>query len=244
MISLSIKALQPEIRGATIHSSSSLSKHQTTINALADTGCQSCLAGTNLLRKLNLKTSDLIPVKTKMKSASNEGIRILGALLLNLSGSDAQGRIFSSNQMTYITDSSDSFFLSRSACADLGIIPETFPTIGEAFTANGETTSALSHNPSVITPPAAPCGCPQRSTPPPLPHPPVALTDNNRVQLQNFLLDYYASSTFNVCPHQTLPHMSGPPMKLMVDPNATPVAHHKAFPVPLHFKKRVKEDLD
>ena len=38
--------------------------------------------------------------------------------------------------------------------------------------------------------------------------------------------------------------MSGPPMKLMVDPNATPVTHHKAIPVPLHFKKRVKEDLD
>ena len=38
--------------------------------------------------------------------------------------------------------------------------------------------------------------------------------------------------------------MTGPPMKLMVDPKATPVAHHKAIPVPLHFSDRVKEDLD
>ena len=38
--------------------------------------------------------------------------------------------------------------------------------------------------------------------------------------------------------------MSGPPMKLMIDPDAEPVAHQNPIPIPLHFFKLVKEDLD
>ena len=157
MISIDIRALKPEIRGTTIHSSLNLNETKITLSALADTGCQSCLAGTNLLHKLNLKISNLIPVKTKMRSANNEGIRLLGAILLNISGSDEQGHTFFSNQMTYITDSTETFFLSRSACAVLGIISDKFPTIGEAFSENDETTSAVVLNPDVTAPSVAPC---------------------------------------------------------------------------------------
>ena len=218
----------------------------TTITAMADTGCQSCLAGTSLLRKLGLTPSNLFPVKTKMRSANNEGIRLLGAILLKLSGSDAKGRIFSTKQMTYITNCSDTFFLSRGACVDLGIISDRFPTIGEAFIETVDTSAIISVTPNTGTKPnvTAPCGCPKRTRPPPPPQPPVPTTDSNRLQLEKFLLNYYASSTFNTCPHQPLPHMTGPPMKLMVDPKATPVAHTKAIPVPLHFNDAVKEDLD
>ena len=232
---------------ATVFNSSCTSHvgNTTSITVLADTGCQSCLAGTNLIHKLGLTTSNLIPVKTKMHSANNEGIKLLGAILLNLSGSDAQGVTLSTNQMTYITDCSDTFFLSRDACNNLGIISDRFPTIGESLPESVET-SATSLDPHTGNqlPAVAPCGCPRRTTPPPPPRPPVPATDSNRSQLQKFLLDYYGSSTFNTCPHQTLPHMSGPPMKLMVNPDATPVAHNKAIPVPIHFAERVKADLD
>ena len=113
-----------------------------TVTALADTGCQSCLAGSNLLHKLGITSTDLIPVRTKMRSANNEGIKLLGAILLMLSGSDENGQIYSTNQMTYITDCTDTFFLSRGACVDLGIISDRFPTIGEAF-AEALKTSAI-----------------------------------------------------------------------------------------------------
>ena len=165
---------------------------------------------------------------------NNEGIRWLGAILLKLSGSDEKGHTFSTNQMTYITDCSDTFFLSRGACVDLGIISEKFPTIGEAFLAEVDTSTISSmtthtRKPSLVK---ASCGCPKRTVPPHPPQPPVLLTDRNRLQLEKFLLEFYASSTFNTCPHQPLPHMSGPSMKLMIDPKATPVAHHKATPAP------------
>ena len=90
----------------------------------------------------------------------------------------------------------------------------------------------------------APCGCLNRMAPPPLPRLPFPATDSNRSRLEEYLLNYYKSSTFNTCPHQPLPHMSGPPMKLMIDPKATPVAHNSPIPVPLHFLEPVKADLE
>ena len=175
MVNLHVKALGANITGTAIQSTYTLSKTPIAIRALADTGCQSCLAGTNLLRKMNLSTSNLIPVTTKMRSANNDSINLLGAILLNLSGSDSQGRTFSTNQMTYITNSTDTFFMSRNACTNLGIISETFPTIGEAFSVDIDIpkTPASSQQIASITHTKASCGCPQRSAPPPLPCAPV-----------------------------------------------------------------------
>ena len=45
-------------------------------------------------------------------------------------------------------------------------------------------------------------------------------------------------------PHQTLPVMDGPPMKLMVDQDAELVAYHTPVPVPLHWQKAIKAGLD
>ena len=56
--------------------------------AIADTGCQSCLAGVDILHKLGHTLSDIIPVTTKMSSAS-------GATFIRLSGSDSHGRTHS-----------------------------------------------------------------------------------------------------------------------------------------------------
>ena len=102
------------------------------VMAFADTGCQSCLVGSVLLPRLGLRNSDLIPVKTKMRAASNDGINLLGAVLLKISGSDATGNWLSTNQMTYITDCANQFFLCKEACTELGLITTKFPTIGDS----------------------------------------------------------------------------------------------------------------
>ena len=175
-----------------------------------------------------------------MRSANNDSINLLGAILLNLSGSDSQGRTFSTNQMTYITNSTDTFFMSRNACTNLGIISETFPTIGEAFSVDIDIpkTPASSQQIASITHTKASCGCPQRSAPPPLPCAPVATKDSNRQHLEKFLLEYYASSTFNVCPHQPLPHMSGPPMKLTIDATLHQSLTTKQYQYPFTLETR------
>ncbi|XP_064403513.1 uncharacterized protein LOC135348996 [Halichondria panicea] len=61
-------------------------RQQSFVSALADTGCQSCLAGLKIVKKLGLSTKDLIPVALKMHAADNHDIRILGATILRLSG--------------------------------------------------------------------------------------------------------------------------------------------------------------
>ena len=83
------------------------------VDAMADMGCQSCLAGSKLIEKLKLSSKDLIPVNMQMHSADNCDIPILGAIILRLSGKDQSGVKRTTRQIIYITDSTDKLFLSR-----------------------------------------------------------------------------------------------------------------------------------
>jgi len=55
------------------------------IPALADTGCQSCLTGLKVVQRHGFREEQLIPVTMRMHGVNNDGIRILGALLLRIS---------------------------------------------------------------------------------------------------------------------------------------------------------------
>jgi hypothetical protein len=51
----------------------------TIIPAMADTGCQSCLASLRVIHRIGLSKSDLNLVTMRMHTANNDGIKILGA---------------------------------------------------------------------------------------------------------------------------------------------------------------------
>lgn len=51
---------------------------------------------------------------------------------------------------------------------------------------------------------------PKRAQPPPIPR--LFATPSHREKLQQYLLDYYKSSTFKTCEHQTVPLMDSPPL--------------------------------
>ena len=214
---------------------------QSFVSAMADTGCQSCLAGFKIVKKLGLSTKDLIPVDLKMHAADNHDINILGATILRLSGKDSKGEEKSTKQIVYVTNHTDKLFLSREACTDLGIISQKFPIVNETE----ETNPHNSISSAAVPTPQQECHCPKRTKPPPIPTTlPYPATEANREKLQQYLLDYYSSSTFNTCEHQTLPLMEGPPMRLMIDPQAIPTVHHSPIPVPLHWQDEVKAGLD
>ena len=137
------------------------------VSAMADTGCQSCLAGLKVVKKLGVSVRDLIPVNIKMQAANNDNIRILGAAILRLLGRSNVGEERSTRQMVYVTDNTDKVFLSREACVDLGIIPNTFPTIGEAE----ETEPANSNGTTDASLPQQECQCPKWKNPPRSPPP-------------------------------------------------------------------------
>ena len=230
----------------------------TSILAMADTGCQSCLAGSYILKRMGLISDDLIPVKMKMHAANNGGINIIGAVILRFTGNTASGTALDTRQITYITDSNDKVFLSREACIALGMISANFPQIGETLDMFPESThhadTGILHDPTIPTVSevqhagldhTAPCGCPKQTLPPPRPtEMPFPGTEENRQKLTDYLIKTYASSTFNTCKHQPLPLMESPHMCLMVDLHCQPVAHHKAIPVPLHWSEEVKAGLD
>ena len=216
------------------------------VMAIADTGCQSCLIGLKVVQRLGFTRSDLLPVEHRMSAANRMAINIIGAVILRLKGTDSKQHI-QSKQICYVTPDTEKFFLSRETCIDLCIIPPSFPIVGEAPNMSYDSAASVSPPNSVegTTNGQDECKCPKRSLPPPIPTTvPFPPNDSNVNKLKEWLLDYYKASTFNICPHSQLPLMTGPPLALMVDPEATPVAIHSPIPVPLHWQKEVKAGLD
>ena len=62
--------------------------------------------------------------------------------------------------------------------------------------------------------------------------------------MKDWLLTRYAASTFNKCPHQQLPGMTGPPVRIHVDPLASPTAVHTPSTVPPHWQDEVEQQLN
>jgi hypothetical protein len=116
---------------------------------MADTGCQSCLASLKIILHLGLREKDLISVTTRMYTANNNGINILDATILRLSGKSKSGDALATRQITYVTDDSDKLFLSREACMALGMISNTFPTIGETLPQPNMSAHSSQDNPNL-----------------------------------------------------------------------------------------------
>ena len=62
--------------------------------------------------------------------------------------------------------------------------------------------------------------------------------------MERWLLDRYAASAFNVCTHQIMNKISGPPLKITVDPKVPQVARHVLSQIPWHFREQLKKGLD
>lgn len=224
------------------HDHLNLPYHQvksTRVNAITDTGAQSSLMGLKTFLKCGFHKRDMVPVKQKMYAANNEGIKILGAIFARLSGADRQGSRVETAEMVYITDSTELFYLSRRAMENLQIISPDFPSIGAS--ARSAVNSATNHQ-GGVTPP---CDCLRRQPPPVRPTTlPFKATEENTEKMKQWLLDRFASSTFNKCTHQPLPMMSGPPIRIHIDPGAPPIAVHTPAPIPIHWREAVKQQLD
>ena len=272
-----------------------LETHTLATDAMADTGCQSCLAGPRLLSGLRLTTSDLIPVNLVMHSANGNNLPILGAAILRIKAHPTGPE---TRQMVYFSEIATKLYLSLATCVDLGLIRKDFPLgmpmppsgdgkagglareprphqhadqiTADQITADLQTRppdqldyAALQTRtpPPTVTAPALPrvsqpgrditelppktCTCPTRAPPPPRPTSlPFPATEANRGLLEQHLLDLYAASSFNVCEHQPLPMMTGPPLRLNIDPLATPKPCHTPIAIPIHWQDEVKAGLD
>ena len=191
------------------------------------------------VHKMGYKKSDLIPTQLRMQAIDTNPIEIIGAIIIRLSGLDIQGNSHETTQTCYVSNKIKVTYLSEHGCKQLGIIPESFPSVGAVNSDNDVAASSSTQPP----PTRDKCNCPRRTMPPPLPTSvPLLPIDNNRGKHEEWIRD--KGSTFNLCEHQPLPLVEGPPVRIMVDPKASPVTIHTPISVPLHWQKQVKADLD
>ena len=60
--------------------------HSTTASCLADTGAQMCLAGSDVLARLGLSSTDLLRPSVQVSVANNMGLRMLGVTFVTFTG--------------------------------------------------------------------------------------------------------------------------------------------------------------
>ena len=140
------------------------------VSCITDTGAQSNLWSLKECLEMGFHKDDLIPVKVLLSAANNSGIQISGAILVQLSGKNEEGHIVSCSTMVYVSPSVHGFYLSQETMMELGIIPRSFPSIGDAF----QKTCHHAINGVKIASPenlqeTENCSCPPRKAVPPRP---------------------------------------------------------------------------
>ena len=164
------------------------------------------------------------------------GINILGALFVEYSrGPNATD--LTSKQIVYICEGVTGALLSLEACVDLGIVDEKFPYAAQVQQIQPDTCTPIISSKKE----GCDCKCPVRVKAPDVPaEVPFDPVPGNVQKLQDWILEFYASSAFNCCECQPLPAMHGPPLKIHMQEGVTPVASHSPIPVPIHWQKKVK----
>ncbi len=130
--------------------------------------------------------------------------------------------------MVYISKNCQGFYLSQKTMKDLGIIEQSFP--------NSQFMTVKSEDKWY---------CPQRTETPSRPkQTPYEPTEGNISKFKTWLLEAFASSAFNQCPHEKLPEMTGESVKLHFKEGVTLYAAHGPIPIPHYWKQKVKDDID
>ena len=234
--------------------------HLVQVVAIADTGAQSNVWGLRDFEEAGFTTKDLTPSSLKIRAANANPMNIVGQFKGIFTGQSPNGEDISCRATVFVSDSVRGFYLSFDTMRSLLIIDERFPSIGsctnktDAETTINDNTHRQSDIGANIRDLSSGCGhphndttscdCPQRTTVPARPKSlPFAPIPENNSRMKQWLLDRYASSTFNTCPHRALPCMTGPPMEIHIDESATPKVCNKPAPVPVHWQQRVYEDL-
>ena len=191
------------------------------IDVVADSGAQSSLWSRKEFLKSGFSMKDLIGVHHAMEAANTAPINIDGAIILRLTGCSESGDEVEAAVMTYISPDAKRFYLSREAMMQLGVISRSFPQIGASHTTdiscNAITTEEKPYmSKTTLT---TDCSCLKREPPPGRPTQfPFECIPSNCGKMKAWLLDRYASSSLNKCPHQVLPAMEGPPIEFHIYP--------------------------
>ena len=199
------------------------------ISAIADTGCQTSTSGSDVLSKMKIPERYLIPTRHKIVGITDTPLDILGALMLKISYNER-----TTNQMVHVSSKPSGLYLSETALKELGVIDDEFPNQSQA----GPVSTPLQGENND-------CKCIPRTTAPDRPEKiPFHPSKKNVPKLKQWLIERFSASAFNKCTHQELQEMAGEPMNIVFKEGVAPHAVHTPIPVPIHWKDKIKEDLD
>ena len=218
--------------------------HGARATACADTGAMTCSGGIEILKLLRCPEHLLLKTSHRIIGVTGTLLEVIGSLLLRI---ESKGRI--TRQVVYISRNTRGLYLSERALKDLGAVPEHFPSPSNESDRSRIASQSAGRSPGRANGTAAahtaPCGCPKRSTVPPIPERiPYPADEDNRQKLEHWIRDHFASSAFNTCEHQPLQEMTGAPLDIQFKTDVTPSAVHTPIPVPHHWKRQVKAGLD
>ena len=211
---------------------------------IADTGAQTNIWGLREYLKAGLNEGMLQEPSIKVSAVNQIKLNIIGGFVAEIEGDDCNGDIVSCRAMVQVSDSVSGFYISQDTLISLGVIDESFPTVGSCPSVSiGTMSTELTDMPTSACELQV-CECPQRAAVPSRPNKlPFEPIPANNDKMSKWLLDFFKSSTFNTCPHRPLYEMSGPPLEIHIDKSAIPKVCHTPAPIPLHWQKKVEEDL-
>ena len=204
--------------------------------ALPDPGCQACCMGLQQLYQLGLSQPDLLTPNLDLKAANSTGIDVVGVVFITRSGQSFTGKTHSTDQMCYVARNLSQLLLSKDASQQLGIVSTKFPTIGDhnggsIHIVENSVMDLFKEKQAQCSPINGKCSCLRRVA---TPEPPRFDPTLSKAEMKAKIIRHYAASVFNRCSLQPLPTMSGEPMPIVKEKDATPVAVHTPAPVPVH----------
>jgi len=197
------------------------------IVGVADTGAQSDLWSMEMFLAAGFNQHDLSPASFSLFAANRSPIKINGAFHATLEGHSSGGSPVRCRTIIYVSQDVKCLYLSHNTMLELGIINHDFPTVGTFSSSEKAPHIPCNNSPACTTTHSigricgatkddgAICDCPRRTTVPDRPTSlPFECHPNNNDKMKTWLFHRYQSSTFNVCPHQSLPEMTGPPVEI------------------------------
>ena len=155
---------------------------QTCVRVLPDTGANICLAGCIHMRSMGIPTSNLQSCKRSVKTAGGFCIKTFGYVNILFKLNDNI-----TIQPVYFSTNIKQFYLSKEACIKLKILPIGFPHCHTVKSINCDVVKDDSNEKSKILP----------KRPTNIPYPP---TEENIANLEDYLKQTFAASTFNQQP--------------------------------------------
>ena len=187
----------------------SIAKAKAKERGIMDTGAQMTLCPANFIQRLGIDIQSFIPLQSRINSASQDPISLLGGLLVEVTWTSPAGDEISFLQLVYVSNAVSEIYMSKDACVQLGVIFPEFPipqfqpssacsnSITPANEAKDVKPAAANQssclpsctNTGIIMPGDEVCSCPPRTLPPSdMPTLPCSPTVDNLPILKQYII--------------------------------------------------------